>query len=548
MNWLKQVQGQLTEILDSADQKTQEADLQALAGEVAEVSKNRVGARVGNFDLGLAEGWKELKGQISGDIKDAAAVAKETAVQAVAVAAAKQAGDCRREDENTQGLTSNVPSSDTGLAEVSAGAAQRFAAGTAQGLSTLKVGAVAATAVAVAAAKATSMEPVETRLTDLKERVQELQTREEERSQARERMQRRLEEAESELQRFQEEAGNDSEGPLSGRSSEAEGADEALRSAEISREVSARLDAMRREFCERQEAAEKRAAMLEVEAREVQSSTEPIRVELDFWKEKAQRMLEARGLADVPHNIRARAERADHGDGDSGSEGCPDPQDSLGGQADARGKERAVARANHERAAQAHAKLQAQYQEFTQRLAVVMLDSDNAIEAADAARRRERELAAAAAAAESDRASAMAAAELASRQVREASLAREATERHLVAELQNIREARASGGGGGGAASELRRRLEGLRSTSESLSRENKALESRLGTYRRAAAADLERAVPLASASFWQTFDGPAMKVTTLLVRSQCLRRFFGLHLLATYAWLFFLMFWLEKH
>merc|ERR1712232_468242 len=92
----------------------------------------------------------------------------------------------------------------------------------------------------------------------------------------------------------------------------------------------------------------------------------------------------------------------------------------------------------------------------------------------------------------------------------------------------------------------LRDDLESLTRQINDLSKDSQVLDVRLRKYRARAAADLERAVPLSTSSFWQHIDGPTMKVVTLLVRSSCLRRTFALHLLGTYLWLFFLMFWLE--
>merc|ERR1719197_732535 len=94
----------------------------------------------------------------------------------------------------------------------------------------------------------------------------------------------------------------------------------------------------------------------------------------------------------------------------------------------------------------------------------------------------------------------------------------------------------------------IRREVEALRCNAEELKRENAMLDVQLKKHRAAAAKDLERAVPLVAPGCWgRAVDGPAMKAIALLMRSTCLRRTLALHLLATYAWLFFLLFWLEK-
>jgi len=147
-------------------------------------------------------------------------------------------------------------------------------------------------------------------------------------------------------------------------------------------------------------------------------------------------------------------------------------------------------------------------------------------------------------------------AEVAEKREREAQEAAGEAECALAEGLRGLREARAIQAAAGvsvaaeacGEAADLRREIEALRRTCEELVKENAVLEGRLQKCRAAAAADLERAVPLTTPSCWRSVDGPSLKVVTILVRSSCLRRVFAMHLLGTYAWLFFLIFWLEKH
>merc|ERR1712151_723321 len=113
--------------------------------------------------------------------------------------------------------------------------------------------------------------------------------------------------------------------------------------------------------------------------------------------------------------------------------------------------------------------------------------------------------------------------------------------------MQTAREA-ASVGCAGAESATWGSETEALRRQAEDLRQDNGQLESRLRKYRAAASADLERAVPLNTPSCWHSIDSPAMRVATFLVRSLFLRRIFAVHLIATYGWLCFLIFWLEKH
>lgn len=75
MRWLKQV----GELLDAADEKTTESDLQTLTGDALGVAEKALGAakdsatkHVRNLDLGIAEGLNDLTSQIGSDLKGGA--------------------------------------------------------------------------------------------------------------------------------------------------------------------------------------------------------------------------------------------------------------------------------------------------------------------------------------------------------------------------------------------------------------------------------------------------------------------------------------------
>jgi len=508
------------DLLDVADEKTTESDLQTLAGGALgaaggaiEAAKDGAAAKVQGLDLGLKEGWNELATQIGGDLKQGV-----SAAAAVATSAA-------------------VPSDSaahTGLGETHEES----------------LGPIAPQR----AASSPLVDPAAQRLADLRERVQELETREAERLQARERVQRRFDEVDGELKKTLEAESRDPSdlpfgssvivGDVSGEADAKDGDSDADAEGGDLGEAEASLEAMRREFCERQATADTRLAVLQAEFREVSSGHEPVDAELNFWKEKAQCMLEARGLDKVPEDLRRRVDGRDSS-GSAAGDAAASPPAQRDTVEELRAEE--VMLAEHKRCAREREAQQQIYEGLERKLAELMRDSDAAMERADEQRRHERELQAALDAAEAATAAEMEKADEASRQAQSAQEVWDSCERSCIAELQRLREARAQDGVES-EAHMLRREAEALRCSVENLSKEGSELEGRLLKYRTAAAADLERAVPLSSSSCWSNIDGPTMKVVTLLVRYSCLRRTFAVHLLATYAWLFFLLFWFDKH
>eukprot|EP00747_Dinoflagellata_sp_TGD_P186075 gnl/TRDRNA2_/TRDRNA2_42921_c0_seq1.p1 gnl/TRDRNA2_/TRDRNA2_42921_c0~~gnl/TRDRNA2_/TRDRNA2_42921_c0_seq1.p1 ORF type:complete len:498 (+),score=158.16 gnl/TRDRNA2_/TRDRNA2_42921_c0_seq1:88-1581(+) len=497
MRFLKNLESKFGELLDDADKKTNEADFQTIATAARDAAGgalkagDAIKARAGKLDLGLVEGWNELTTQVTGDLKGAAAAAAGQEPQ-----------------------PSVSPLRESGV--------------------------VPADSVA------------STRLADLRERVRELEAREAERKEARERLEARLEEVDEEVRRLQEDQ----------RKEEAEAA-EMLESTERSgperpepadAEASAcdkQLEAMRSEFFERQAAADARVAALQAELHDAEVGCEPVNVELEFWREKAQRMLDARGLEDVPEDVRVAAEKEVDGVEESGSAEAEAAEAArVRREADLE-----EARREHAKAVQAHASRKGLHEGLETRLAEVMRDSDALMERVDAQRRREKELEASFAVADAMGAAESAAAQAAVKRAATALAEKAISERRCADELRHAREARLAKAAAGlpsaerGEASNLRREVDALRVEAESLAKDNANLEGRLKKYRAAAAADLERAVPLSSArSCWSSIDGPTMKFVIILVRSTCLRRFFAIHLIGMYVWLFFLIFWLEEH
>mmetsp|Transcript_73652 Transcript_73652/g.204777 ORF Transcript_73652/g.204777 Transcript_73652/m.204777 type:complete len:111 (-) Transcript_73652:562-894(-) len=56
-------------------------------------------------------------------------------------------------------------------------------------------------------------------------------------------------------------------------------------------------------------AADEHAAILQAEVRRIREASDPVKAELDFWKEKAQGMIEAHGLYEIPEELQRAAER-----------------------------------------------------------------------------------------------------------------------------------------------------------------------------------------------------------------------------------------------
>ncbi|CAK0798647.1 unnamed protein product [Prorocentrum cordatum] len=379
------------------------------------------------------------------------------------------------------------------------------------------------------------------RLADLKERIGELEAREEERLHARQGLQLRLDEVSREAEELRRDLGEAGEGQPRGELPPEGAAAGAAPPAPGVGAHDQRLEAMRRELWQHQADADARGAALEAELCAVSAACEPLLVELEFWREQSQRLLAARGLDQVPEDVRALAERGACAGGQA-HRGAADA-----GAPASRGRDAAQERLQQlteDRDAQQRA-----YESLGERLEELMRGSDAAMGRVDVLRREERELKARLAEAEASATGRTEAASATEARVQALRLARAGEERRATAEAQNAREERrAAAPAAAVEAAGLRRGLEALLREVEGLSQENAGLESRLRKHRASAAADLERAVPLFAPGWWQGVDGATMKIVMLLVRSQCLRRAFVLHLLATYLWLFFLIFWLEKH
>ena len=178
MRFLKQV----GDLLDSADEKTTDTDLQSLTRQVGDTfgAKKAVEAvetakRV-TLDFGIVEGLSDLKNQIGSDLKELSVRSKEDAQE------------------------------------------KEFGSGDGEG-------------------------QVEDRIAKLKERVNELKQKEDERSQGREDLQRRLKEVE-----------------LASRQLQLQEMSQAKASSELQKNGPPALEAMQREFCEREAASRAREA------------------------------------------------------------------------------------------------------------------------------------------------------------------------------------------------------------------------------------------------------------------------------------------------
>lgn len=515
------------DLLDAADDKASTSDLQTLTKEVAggalEAANLATKAacegtfdQVKRLDLGLVDGWQELKSQIGSDLKGLGSKLpgkdKSCALTAAVLPLAGRIATSR------EPLFMDIPD------------------GTAPSLPSLQH--------PPSRTHRTSASDRKTlqRLADLREHVRELEAREAEMAQARDRAQRHFEEISAETQKLQGEP--ESEAESSSNCSENAGVDTINNKDE---EHELRMQSMRREFYEHQVSADTHRAALEAELSEVRDIWEKFTVELDFWREKTQGMLAACGLDGIPDELRVKAER-----GDSGQHGTTNDHGGLSNAATMPWLHRtghdkcSPVRTTHERLVSELAEQQLLYEGLESRLSELMRGSDVAVSLAEGQRRRERELQSGLAAAEATAAAEAAVADAASQRLCAAEFTRAAAQQDR--ERQELEESRMACGSGSAELMELRHKAEMLRRNSEELAKENTVLEGRLQRYRAAAAADLERAVPLTAASCWQGVDGPSLKLATLLVKSGCLRRTFAAHLVATYVWLFFLIFWLEKH
>lgn len=265
----------------------------------------------------------------------------------------------------------------------------------------------------------------------------------------------------------------------------------------LHQETSADLEAMQIEFCEREAASRQRAAATLEAIQQAEAANEHLMQQLDFWRDKAKQLLASLGLDAVPEDVEQQIskEEEDHFPSDAAVKGVDNDADESGGQL-----------------AEDHANLKQTIEDLEMTLAELMKGSEEIIQRVDQQQHHERDLASQLAAAEA----------LSLAQAREA----DALQRKLE-ELQQV---------------------ESLRQRESELTQGNSALEVKAARLREKAAEDLERAVPSIDTTWWTWLDEPLLKLVTLLVKSTCLRRSFALHLLATYLWLFFLVFWLEKH
>lgn len=520
MRFLKQ----FGELLDAADERTSESDLQALTREVAvgavgaagkslELAAGGAADKVKKLDLGLGSGWKELTSQIGTDLKD---------------------------------LGSRLP----GQQQTPAEASSAFSPAMSLLSSTVHSSEVAACGSSGRVSWRGDTEAQRQRLGDLEERISELEAREVDRADSRTKLQARYEEVCAQLQACRTMETETKKFEEADKTLVREGGVQAEEAEEEEGDHQAQLSAMRREFLEHQAEADVRAAGLQSDLEVAQEACEALGVQFDFWQQKAQQMLRVRGLDVVPEAIHAEA---------AGGEEAAAAAAAATRRAEAIAiEEAAVAdlqkRQLRKRRDDLAGKLQAQRQEgadLESLLSEVATAADCAAGAADDRRRQTRELTAAVSAAEAQCSAEVSLASLVAERVHNAQACRKGEEQKVAAEVESV-----SGEGDTGMASEdghrqtseLRRQADALGRSAETVEQDNCRLESRLRRHRAAAAADLERAIPLLEHGFWSSVDAPLMKAVTLLVRSSCLRKTTAIHLLATYIWLFFLLFWLEKH
>jgi len=330
----------------------------------------------------------------------------------------------------------------------------------------------------------------EARLAALRERVAELEKKEAETLETRSRLEERLEEVLLAIQAEPEE--------------------------EEAPEDFGSLEAMRNEFSQLQAAGtDRQKALLDATA-EAAAGNEHLAQQMDFWRDKAKQLLASLGFNAVPEEIQALIhEEEEEEDEANGSEkaGSPNGDSQLSKDCDAQRQT---------------------VQDLEATLADLMRGSEEVMGRVELRRRGEKDLAAKLSAAEAQ----TAAEAEAERTLQHQLMAAHEKVKPPVQALEVDRAAEEK--------LQLRAEVGLLKQKSEAMRQETAALEAQLRKQRAAAAADLERAVP--SSSSWSCLDEPLMKLVTLLVKSTCLRRAIALHLLATYLWLFFLVFWLEKH
>mmetsp|Transcript_52065 Transcript_52065/g.96416 ORF Transcript_52065/g.96416 Transcript_52065/m.96416 type:complete len:479 (-) Transcript_52065:8-1444(-) len=470
------------DLLDAADEKTSEADLHTLTRESLEKASGVLEAAAAgtavsvsdkvqtlDLDLGLASGWKDLREQITGDLKDLrlTGAAEDESSKAASVS-----------DRTDGGQTPTSPAAaKTENVQGAAGAAAAVAQQLLLGLAPERDSA------ATQAAK---------RATALKERLQELLAAEAE----------RISEHHKKLERLQE----------------------------VEAAVTCEQLLITLERCEPEEACEK----LETETLRIEARCEPLAVEMGFWEELTRAQLRCENTAELPEDLGRSMDQAVWVLDD---------------------EERATSEGNGSVVQEADSIVQRQLEvlrhshRLEELLGQLMRESDEAMEQTDMERRRAGELEAALVVAEEAAAAALAEAEAARLKTEEQQSAKQDLESQFRDELQKaVQTARSPAGGGLGEAAKLRSESDSLQRAADGIRQETATLESRLGKHRAAAARDLERAVPSEDTGCWSAVDGPALKAVTLLVRSSCLRRSLATYLACTYAWLFFLLFWLEKH
>lgn len=430
MRFLKQV----GELLDSADEKATDTDLQSLTRQVGDTfgAKKAVEAvesvkRV-TLNFGIVEGLSDLKNQIGSDLKELSSPSHH-----------------RPGDE------------------------------------------------------------AEDRLAALKERVAELRLKEVERNEGRDGLQKRLEEVELSIRQLQSQ--------------------EAAQ-VPLHQETSADLEAMQIEFCEREAASRQRAAATLEAIQQAEAANEHLMQQLDFWRDKAKQLLASLGLDAVPEDVEQQiSKEEDHFPSDAAVKGVDKDADESGGQL-----------------AEDHANLKQTIEDLEMTLAELMKGSEEIIQRVDQQQQHERDLASQLAAAEALSLAQAREADALQRKLEELQQAQASQAAPVVETISPYRAAASA------ELNQLRHEVESLRQRESELTQGNSALEVKAARLREKAAEDLERAVPSIDTTWWTWLDEPLLKLVTLLVKSTCLRRSFALHLLATYLWLFFLVFWLEKH
>ncbi|CAE6967094.1 unnamed protein product [Symbiodinium natans] len=340
------------------------------------------------------------------------------------------------------------------------------------------------------------------RLALLKERVEELHAKEAERAEQSSRLQANLLEVESAIKEQKLEV-------------------QVTATATQQPVQSSRLEDLRREFREREAQSLQRTALLAAASTQAAATNEHLSQQLQFWQGKAEKMLAALGLEAVPKDVAHAIEHLE-----SDQEHTEESEDKAKDVFTSNGSVQKE-QADEQRAVQ----------DLEGMLAELMRRSEEIMGRVEQQRHQERDLISQLSHAQ----------EMAASEAKAAADCQEALQRAKAVEAHPRASAQASAARMN-EVTQLRAEVESLRVRLESSRKECSKLEAQLGKHRAAAAADLERAVPSSAMSCWTWLDVPLMRLVMLLVKSTCLRRSFALHLFATYSWLFFLVFWLEKH